>query len=159
MNKSDLTVIDCALDNPNYEMDLEKHPQKCKFCGEKLKKLDETTLAKMGEDLRKEMGEYSCSCQGFVGYIATVVEEKKLNLYIMQKSAEIKKQREQLLMNSAFYKDVIKFHPCKEAMEKIVNEPNQDDDLQSNVENYFKVSYDYHTKTEEMLDYYFWPVL
>lgn len=159
MNKSDLKVIKCALDNPDHEINLGEPPQKCKFCGEKMKKLDEATLAKMGEELCKEMGEYSCTCQGFVGYIATVVEEKKLNLYVMQKSAEIKKRREQLLLNSAFYKDVIKFRPYKEAMEKIVYEPNQDSNLQSNIENYFKVSYDYHTEKEDMLEYYFWPVL
>lgn len=159
MNKSDLIVIEGCLNNPNYEMDLEKPPQKCKFCGEKMKKLDEDTLAKMGESLCKEMGEYTCSCQGFVDYITTVVEEKKLNLYIMQKRAEIKKQREQLLLNSAFYKDVVKFHPYKEAMEKVINEPNLDRDLQDNIENYFKVSYDYHIKSEDMMEYYFWPVL
>lgn len=159
MNKSDLKIIEGCLNNPNYKMDLEKPPQKCKFCGEKMKKLDEDILAKMGESLCKEMGEYTCSCQGFVDYITTVVEEKKLNLYIMQKKAEIKKQREQLLLNSAFYKDVVKFRPYKEAMEKVINEPNLDRDLQDSVENYFKVSYDYHIKSEDMMGYYFWPVL
>lgn len=160
MNKSDLIVIEGGLDNPNYQMDLEKSPQKCKFCGGKIKKLDEKTLSKMPEKLLKEIGEYTCDCQGYAAYMATVIEEQKLNLYVTQKQMEIKKQRNQLLLNSAFYKDAIEFHPLKKAMEDIVNkEASENETLQERVEDYFKASYDYQINKEKMLEYYFWPVL
>ena len=71
-------------------------PHKCKFCGKEMEKIDDETLAQMPPSLIKTIGQYHCECSGYSNYLATVIEEQKLRIYIAKATEQIRAKRENL---------------------------------------------------------------
>lgn len=143
----------------------ENPPHRCKFCGEQMTKIDDETLAQMPSQLIEDIGKYHCSCNGYNQYIATVVEEQRLKLYVAQKTNEIKKARERIFFESAFCKDIASLQDIKSNTEDsiatlkftLVNKDQKQKFGGGVIENYFSQATQFNQERDKLLDYYFWP--
>lgn len=143
----------------------ENPPHRCKFCGEQMTKIDDETLAQMPSQLIEDIGKYHCSCNGYNQYIATVVEEQRLKLYVAQKTNEIKKARERIFFESAFCKDITSLQDIKSNTENsiatlkftLANKDQKQKFGGEVIENYFSQASQFNQERDKLLDYYFWP--
>lgn len=140
-------------------------PHKCKFCGKEMEKIDDETLAQMPPSLIETIGQYHCKCSGYSNYLATVIEEQKLRIYIAKTTEQIRAKREKIFYESAFCKDIAKLQKTKEHTETAIEnlkmlslnkEAKKEHGAQA-TENYFTTANQFNQERQQLLDYYFWP--
>lgn len=140
-------------------------PHKCKFCGKEMEKIDDETLAQMPSSLIKTIGQYHCECSGYSNYLATVIEEQKLRIYIAKATEQIRAKREKIFYESAFCKDIAKLQKTKEHTETAIenlkmlslNKEAKKEHGTQVAENYFTTVNQFNQERQQLLDYYFWP--
>ena len=73
INSNNFTVINC--DEINEQEKIRERtdiPHKCKFCGREMRLFKSDVLAQMQEDVKTELGNYTCDCEGYHKYFSTL---------------------------------------------------------------------------------------
>ena len=148
ISSNNFTVINC--DEINKEEKIRERtvtdiPHKCKFCGKEMRLFKPDVLAQMQENVKTELGSYTCDCEGYHKYFITVIQERKAQLEFQKAMYLINKARQEIFLDSAFYKDQL------EETESKKEKYNQ-------LENYFNSVNEFNEGRGNILDYYFWPM-
>lgn len=163
-NNSNLIVINCdeiKEQEKLKERTISDVPHKCKFCGKEMRLFKPDVLAQMQEDVKAELGMYTCDCEGYHRYFITVIQERKAALEYQKAMYLINKARQEIFLKSAFYKDAVELSKIRaKAQEKIdkINSIPSKKEKYSQLENYFSSVSDFNEGRGNILDYYFWPV-
>ena len=163
-NNSNLIVINCdeiKEQEKLKERTISDVPHKCKFCGKEMRLFKPDVLAQMQEDVKAELGSYTCDCEGYHKYFITVVQERKAQLEYQKTMYLINKARQEIFLESAFYKDAVKLSQIRaKAQEKVdqLGETKSKKERYNQLENYFSSVSEFNEGRGNILDYYFWPV-
>lgn len=164
MEKKDLIVIDCDKNKEQekfQERTIEAIPHKCKFCGKEMRLFKPDVLAQMQEDVKTELGNYTCDCEGYHKYFITVIQERKAQLEFQKAMYLINKARQEIFLESAFYKDAVKLSQIRaKAQAKVdqLGETQSKKEKYNQLENYFNSVNEFNEGRGNILDYYFWPM-
>ena len=125
ITSNNFTVINC--DEINKEEKIRERtvfdiPHKCKFCGKEMRLFKPDVLAQMQEDVKTELGSYTCDCEGYHKYFITVIQERKAQLEFQKAMYLINKARQEIFLESAFYKDAVKLSQIRAKAQKKVDQ-------------------------------------
>lgn len=161
---NNFTVINC--DEINKEEKIRERtvadiPHKCKFCGKEMRLFKPDVLAQMQEDVKTELGNYTCDCEGYHKYFITVIQERKAQLEFQKAMYLINKARQEIFLESAFYKDAVKLSQIRAKAQKKVDQLKETESKKekyNQLENYFNSVNEFNEGRGNILDYYFWPM-
>lgn len=164
ISSNNFTIINCDEINEREkirERTIDDIPHKCKFCGKEMRLFKPDVLAQMQEDVKAELGMYTCDCEGYHRYFITVIQERKAALEYQKAMYLINKARQEIFLKSAFYKDAVKLSQIRaKAQEKVdqLGETKSKKERYNQLENYFSSVSEFNEGRGNILDYYFWPV-
>ena len=164
ISSNNFTIINCDEINEREkirERTIDDIPHKCKFCGKEMRLFKPDVLAQMQEDVKAELGMYTCDCEGYHRYFITVIQERKAALEYQKAMYLINKARQEIFLKSAFYKDAVKLSQIRaKAQEKVdqLGETKSKKERYNQLENYFSSVSEFNEGRGNILGYYFWPV-
>ena len=162
--RSNFTVIDCDKiqeQEKHRERTVNDIPHKCKFCGQEMRLFTPETLNNMTDEVKAELGLYTCNCEGYHKYFTTLLQERKAQLEFQKQMYLINKARQELFLNSSFYRDAVKLSQIRaKAQEKIdeISNTQSKKEKFNQLDKYFNSATEFNEGRGKILDYYFWPM-